>query len=646
MSDNQYLPRDVPSATKSRRRRERNVDPGAPSTPLPACRVCGDRSSGLHYGVNTCEACKGFFKRTLRKTTMDLPCGCKAVVKGQWRQGPVKNGCSACRYQRCLAVGMSRPAIKIGRYSLERKTNNILESKREKQGLDQGILSDLHPPNGAVGNPPNGAAGKECNSKSCAQEMDNALATDGVDDIDAFIESLLGTDGQTGENSSTAASGAVCQKRLENTTGGTARVSAEMLKGQMPEELAGLVGTLTAAHLATMEVDARSREEITRLQTSCLEKYQIKTEIFGKMKVLSTTEYNNFFKATGLDIDGRGEHVQKALTFIQGRISSSVTFAKAIPCFRDLPLPDQVSLIKASRSENELMSSYRNIYTSIDMERQVVAMPWGREYHLAEVDKSVPAEIVVGRWQAADRIVELALTAQEEALIRALSVVSPDRCDLLDPGRVNAIQDRCVMCLHHLFETSPKAWNSPSGAGKSRPGAVKSTPEVGYSQPGARVSPPETVQSQSERGSKPPEAGNSPLGAGNLLPAAMKSPLGAGNSPPRKGHSPIVAEKLPPVVEKSQPGSGESPQEAQKSTPGAVKSPPEEGNSPKGVGKSLLPAEKSSPVLGNRLGKVFSLLTFCRNLSERESEIAQELIINPPAFIDDRAFPLFKEFFL
>ncbi|WAR26611.1 E75-like protein [Mya arenaria] len=175
MSDNQYLPRDVPSATKSRRRRERNVDPGAPSTPLPACRVCGDRSSGLHYGVNTCEACKGFFKRTLRKTTMDLPCGCKAVVK----------------------------AIKIGRYSLERKTNNILESKREKQGLDQGILSDLHPPNGAVGNPPNGAAGKECNSKSCAQEMDNALATDGVDDIDAFIESLLGTDGQTGENSST-----------------------------------------------------------------------------------------------------------------------------------------------------------------------------------------------------------------------------------------------------------------------------------------------------------------------------------------------------------------------------------------------------------------------------------------------------------
>ena len=25
---------------------------------LPACRVCGRKGSGLHYGVNTCEACK------------------------------------------------------------------------------------------------------------------------------------------------------------------------------------------------------------------------------------------------------------------------------------------------------------------------------------------------------------------------------------------------------------------------------------------------------------------------------------------------------------------------------------------------------------------------------------------------------------
>lgn len=31
---------------------------------LPPCRICGGKASGIHYGVNSCEACKVFLTST------------------------------------------------------------------------------------------------------------------------------------------------------------------------------------------------------------------------------------------------------------------------------------------------------------------------------------------------------------------------------------------------------------------------------------------------------------------------------------------------------------------------------------------------------------------------------------------------------
>ncbi|CAI9576695.1 unnamed protein product [Staurois parvus] len=101
--------------------------PGPPSTPGAAgdkgqpgsgqsqqhieCVVCGDKSSGKHYGQFTCEGCKSFFKRSVRR---NLTYTCRAN-----RNCPIdqhhRNQCQYCRLKKCLKVGMRREAVQRGR---------------------------------------------------------------------------------------------------------------------------------------------------------------------------------------------------------------------------------------------------------------------------------------------------------------------------------------------------------------------------------------------------------------------------------------------------------------------------------------------------------------------------------------------------
>ena len=58
---------------------------------LPPCRVCAQPASGLHYGLNTCEACKVFFRRCLQRKR-PLRCKGKAFSIGPCRPPPWPSG--------------------------------------------------------------------------------------------------------------------------------------------------------------------------------------------------------------------------------------------------------------------------------------------------------------------------------------------------------------------------------------------------------------------------------------------------------------------------------------------------------------------------------------------------------------------------
>lgn len=88
------------------------------------CSICGDKASGKHYGVYSCEGCKGFFKRTVRK---DLKYSCRedrnCIIDKRQR-----NRCQYCRYQKCLNCGMKREAVQEERQRVKEKNENEVES--------------------------------------------------------------------------------------------------------------------------------------------------------------------------------------------------------------------------------------------------------------------------------------------------------------------------------------------------------------------------------------------------------------------------------------------------------------------------------------------------------------------------------------
>ena len=71
------------------------------------CVVCGDKSSGKHYGQFTCEGCKSFFKRSVRRNLSYTCRGSRSCPIDQHH----RNQCQYCRLKKCLKSGMRREGM-------------------------------------------------------------------------------------------------------------------------------------------------------------------------------------------------------------------------------------------------------------------------------------------------------------------------------------------------------------------------------------------------------------------------------------------------------------------------------------------------------------------------------------------------------
>uniref|UniRef100_A0A182PMS3 Hormone receptor 4 n=1 Tax=Anopheles epiroticus TaxID=199890 RepID=A0A182PMS3_9DIPT len=128
-----------------------DMPPEEDDQPL-VCMICEDKATGLHYGIITCEGCKGFFKRTVqnRRVYTCVADGTCEITKAQ------RNRCQYCRFKKCIEQGMVLQAVREDRMPGGRNSGAVynlykVKYKKHKKNNQKSTNAKLQQGAAAIG---------------------------------------------------------------------------------------------------------------------------------------------------------------------------------------------------------------------------------------------------------------------------------------------------------------------------------------------------------------------------------------------------------------------------------------------------------------------------------------------------------------
>uniref|UniRef100_A0A7N6B8J0 RAR-related orphan receptor A, paralog b n=1 Tax=Anabas testudineus TaxID=64144 RepID=A0A7N6B8J0_ANATE len=374
------------------------------------CKICGDKSSGIHYGVITCEGCKGFFRRSQQSNaTYSCPRQKNCVIDRTSR-----NRCQHCRLQKCLAVGMSRDAVKFGRMSKKQRDSlyaevqkHRLQQQQQQQQQQQGSLLLSHQ---SLGSP-------------SLDETDSGGEGGGG----GFYLDIQPSPDQSGLDINGIKPEPLCDYGSSNGFFPYCSFSnGETSPTVSMAELDHLAHVVSKSHLETCQY---LREELQQMNCQNflqdeVESYQKKPrEVMWQLCALKITE---------------------AIQYV-------VEFAKRINGFMDLCQNDQIVLLKAGSLEVVFIRMCR----VFDSHNNTIY--FDRKFAGPDVFKALGCDdLITSVFDFAKNMSSLHLTEEELALFSAFVLLSADRSWLQDKLQVEKLQQKTQLALQHVLQKNQR----------------------------------------------------------------------------------------------------------------------------------------------------------------------------------------------
>ncbi|XP_069770079.1 nuclear receptor subfamily 1 group D member 2-like isoform X2 [Narcine bancroftii] len=414
------------------------------------CKVCGDMASGFHYGVHACEGCKGFFRRSIQQNIQYKKClkneNCSIMRMN-------RNRCQQCRFKKCLAVGMSRDAVRFGRIPKREKQRMLIEMQSAMKNI--------------VNNQLNSFVQTEflCEENSFHQSQTKILQKGEDHEIGTASRALK----ETFSCSQDKPDKILKAVQFQNTENPQQTVDDKWLTGHPMNGVNGIHCFNNANHekvYITNEICPNGicpNGQIERVSRLCHTFPSASVQkVFAEDGILQgskptehswTTERRmhlvcpmSLSPYVSPDKSEQEIWEEFSMSFTPA-VREVVEFAKRIPGFQNLSQHDQVSLLKAGTFE-VLMVRFAALF---DVQDRTVTFLSGKSYGMEELQLLGAGELLMSMFEFSEKLSALHLGEEEMSLFTAVVLVSADRSGIKNINSVEQLQETLIRALRTLI---------------------------------------------------------------------------------------------------------------------------------------------------------------------------------------------------